>query len=145
MSKILIIGGGWAGCSAALIAVKQGAEVTLLEKTDLLLGAGNVGGIMRNNGRFTAAEENIALGAGELFEIADINKTSVCPLARVMRRELKKRKIEKQTVLFSTEDAKKCALDSENGRHAPGSISFVPPAAGYLLASKCVRDIISLT
>lgn len=71
MSKILIIGGGWAGCSAALTAAKQGAEVTLLEKTDLLLGAGNVGGIMRNNGRFTAAEENIALGAGELFEITD--------------------------------------------------------------------------
>jgi len=71
MSKILIIGGGWAGCSAALTAVKQGVEVTLLEKTDLLLGAGNVGGIMRNNGRFTAAEENIALGATELFEITD--------------------------------------------------------------------------
>ncbi len=71
MSKILIIGGGWAGCSAALAAAKQGAEVTLLEKTDLLLGAGNVGGIMRNNGRFTAAEENIAMGASELFEITD--------------------------------------------------------------------------
>lgn len=71
MSKILIIGGGWAGCGAALIAAKQGAEVTLLEKTDLLLGAGNAGGIMRNNGRFTAAEENIALGAPELFQITD--------------------------------------------------------------------------
>jgi len=71
MRKIVIIGGGWAGCSAALTAAKQGAEVTLLEKTDLLLGAGNVGGIMRNNGRFTAAEENIALGAGELFQITD--------------------------------------------------------------------------
>lgn len=71
MSKILIIGGGWAGCSAALTASKQGADVTLLEKTDLLLGAGNVGGIMRNNGRFAAAEENIAMGASELFEITD--------------------------------------------------------------------------
>jgi len=71
MNRILIAGGGWAGCSAALTAAKQGAEVILLEKTDLLLGAGNVGGIMRNNGRFTAAEENIALGAGELFEITD--------------------------------------------------------------------------
>ena len=71
MSKILIIGGGWAGCGAALIAAKQGAEVALLEKTDLLLGAGNAGGIMRNNGRFTAAEENIALGAPELFQITD--------------------------------------------------------------------------
>ena len=71
MSKIFIVGGGWAGCSAALIAAKQGAQVTLAEKTDLLLGAGNAGGIMRNNGRFTAAEENIALGAAELFQITD--------------------------------------------------------------------------
>ena len=78
------------------------------------------------------------------FRIGDISETAgcVCGLAKVMRRELRKRKIEKQPVLFSTEEAKKCALDSENGRHAPGSISFVPPAAGYLLASKCVRDII---
>ena len=71
MSKIIIIGGGWAGCAAAIAAKKQGDEVILLEKTDMLLGAGNVGGIMRNNGRFTAAEENIALGATELFEITD--------------------------------------------------------------------------
>jgi len=66
-----VIGGGWSGCAAALAARKAGAEVTLLEKTDLLLGLGNVGGIMRNNGRFTAAEENIALGADDLFAITD--------------------------------------------------------------------------
>ena len=71
MSKIVITGAGWAGCAAAIRAVKQGHEVILLEKTDLLLGLGNVGGIMRNNGRFTATEENIALGASELFEITD--------------------------------------------------------------------------
>ena len=71
MSKIIITGAGWSGCAAAIRAVKQGHEVVLLEKTDLLLGLGNVGGIMRNNGRFTAAEENIALGASELFEITD--------------------------------------------------------------------------
>lgn len=71
MSKIVVAGGGWAGAAAALRACKCGADVTLLERTDLLLGVGNVGGIMRNNGRFTAAEENIALGAGELFEITD--------------------------------------------------------------------------
>lgn len=71
MYKVVIIGGGWSGCAAALAARKAGAEVTLLEKTDLLLGLGNVGGIMRNNGRFTAAEENIALGARELFDITD--------------------------------------------------------------------------
>lgn len=71
MYKAVVIGGGWSGCAAALTARKAGAEVTLLEKTDMLLGLGNVGGIMRNNGRFTAAEENIALGAGDLFAITD--------------------------------------------------------------------------
>lgn len=71
MDRVVIIGGGWSGCAAALAARKAGAEVILVEKTDMLLGLGNVGGIMRNNGRFTAAEENIALGADELFGITD--------------------------------------------------------------------------
>lgn len=71
MPKVAIIGGGWAGCAAALAANKAGADVTIYEKTDMLLGCGLVGGIMRNNGRYTAAEEAIALGAGELFEITD--------------------------------------------------------------------------
>lgn len=71
MCKVVVIGGGWSGCAAAVTARKAGAKVTLLEKTDLLLGLGNVGGIMRNNGRFTAAEENIAMGASELFKITD--------------------------------------------------------------------------
>ena len=69
--KVIVIGGGWSGCSAALQAVKCGADVELYERTDLLLGVGNVGGIMRNNGRFTAAEELINLGAGEFIEIMD--------------------------------------------------------------------------
>lgn len=91
----------------------------------------------------------MCLGTGnrldpEKLKIGDISETAGCgcPLAKVIRKEIKKRGIEKQTVLFSTEEAKKAALDSENGRHAPGSISFVPPAAGYILAGKCVRDII---
>ena len=71
MSKVVVAGGGWSGVSAALTAKKAGAEVVLLEKTDLVLGAGNAGGIFRNNGRFTAAEEMKALGAGELFEVMD--------------------------------------------------------------------------
>ena len=71
MYRAVVIGGGWSGIAAALGAKKAGAEVTLLEKTDMLLGLGNVGGIMRNNGRYTGAEENIALGAGELFGITD--------------------------------------------------------------------------
>ena len=73
--KIVIIGGGWSGCSAALAAKKAGSDVTLIEKTDLLLGLGNVGGIMRNNGRFTASEELIALGCGDLIKITDIVST----------------------------------------------------------------------
>ena len=71
--KIIIIGAGWAGCSAALSAAKAGAEVHLYEKTDMLLGLGNVGGIMRNNGRFTASEELIALGGGDLINLTDEN------------------------------------------------------------------------
>lgn len=71
--KLVIIGGGWAGCAAAIAAKKAGAEVEIFERTDLLLGVGNVGGIMRNNGRYTAAEELIALGAGELINIMDRN------------------------------------------------------------------------
>lgn len=69
--KVIIIGGGWAGCAAALTAKKAGAEVHIYEKTDLLLGLGNVGGIMRNNGRYTAAEELIALGGGDLIKLTD--------------------------------------------------------------------------
>lgn len=71
MAKVVVIGGGWAGCASAISAKKAGADVVILERTDLLLGLGNVGGIMRNNGRFTACEEAIALGASELFELTD--------------------------------------------------------------------------
>lgn len=71
--EVVIAGGGWAGCAAAYGAVLQGAKVTLLEKTDMLLGTGLVGGIMRNNGRYTATEEMIALGGGEIFRIIDEN------------------------------------------------------------------------
>lgn len=69
--KVVIIGGGWSGCAAAISSKKAGADVTIIEKTDLLLGLGNVGGIMRNNGRFTASEELIALGCGDLIKLTD--------------------------------------------------------------------------
>lgn len=71
MPKVVVVGGGWAGCAAAIAAARAGADVTVLERTDQLLGTGLVGGIMRNNGRFTAAEEMIALGGGDLFEVTD--------------------------------------------------------------------------
>ena len=71
--KVIIVGGGWAGCAAAISAKKQGAEVFLVERTDMLLGTGLVGGIMRNNGRFTAAEEMLAMSGGEIFQLTDQN------------------------------------------------------------------------
>ncbi len=71
--KVTIVGGGWSGCAAALSAQKQGAEVILLERADMLLGTGLVGGIMRNNGRFTATEEMIAMSGGEIFQLIDQN------------------------------------------------------------------------
>ncbi|MGI6093439.1 MAG: FAD-dependent oxidoreductase [Veillonellaceae bacterium] len=73
MVKVVVAGGGWAGCAAALSAAKAGAEVILIERTDLLLGTGLVGGIFRNNGRYTAAEEAIAMGGGDLFVAMDAN------------------------------------------------------------------------
>lgn len=73
MTKVVIAGGGWSGCAAAIEAKKMGAEVTLLERTDMLLGTGLVGGIMRNNGRYTATEEMIAMGGGELFQVIEKN------------------------------------------------------------------------
>jgi hypothetical protein len=69
--NVIVVGAGWAGCAAALAARKMGCDVELFERTDMLLGTGLVGGIMRNNGRFTAAEEMIAMGGGDLFIIAD--------------------------------------------------------------------------
>ncbi|MDP4089128.1 MAG: FAD-dependent oxidoreductase [Bacillota bacterium] len=69
--KVVVIGGGWSGCAAAITAKKAGAEVALFEKTDMVLGLGNVGGIMRNNGRYTASEELKFLGAGDLINITD--------------------------------------------------------------------------
>ena len=72
------------------------------------------------------------------FEITDIYKTSICPLAKVMRRELRKRGVEKLKVLYSKEEPIKVA----EGRSAPGSVSFVPPAAGLIIAAEIVKDII---
>ncbi len=84
-----------------------------------------------------------AMGAGNKLDparfcVTDIQKTSACPLARVMRRELKKRGIEHAKVVFSDEPARK-TLD---GARAPGSISFVPSAAGLIMAGAIVRDLI---
>lgn len=82
---------------------------------------------------------------GELFKITDISKTSVCPLCRVMRRELKNRGIYHLKVLYSKEEPLKPQVESEEAtskRAVPGSISFVPPVAGLLIAGEVVRDLI---
>ena len=73
MKRIVVAGGGWSGCAAAVEARKSGAEVVLLERTDMLLGTGLVGGIVRNNGRYTATEELCAMGGGEIFSVIDQN------------------------------------------------------------------------
>lgn len=77
------------------------------------------------------------------FEVADITKTSVCPLARVMRRELKKRGIEHVKVVYSKEEPIKTGvLDNESSKAVPGSISFVPSVAGLILAGEVIKDLI---
>ena len=73
----------------------------------------------------------------EMFEVADIYKTSVCPLAKVMRTELKKRGIKKLKVLYSKENPIK-----EKGQRIPASISFTPSVAGLIIAGEVVRDLI---
>ena len=81
------------------------------------------------------------------FEITDIYKTSVCPLAKVMRKELKKRNIKKLNVLYSKEEPVKIQNNIEektNKRQVPGSIAFSPSVAGLMIASKVVKDLINI-
>ena len=79
------------------------------------------------------------------FRISDISKTSGCPLCRVMRRELKKRNINKLNVVWSPEEpAKPAATNEESGkRQTPGSLPFVPGAAGLIMAGKIITDLIN--
>lgn len=86
-----------------------------------------------------------SMGAGNkldptVFEVADIYKTSVCPLARVMRRELKKRGVEKLKVVYSKEEP--ISPIDENGKKLPSSVSFVPSVAGLILAGEVIKDLI---
>lgn len=106
------------------------------------------------------------MGAGNKLdptrlEVSDIYKTSVCPLARVMRKELKARGIPSLKVVYSREEAIKPAEDLSAGcktscicpsgtertcaarRQVPGSVSFVPPVAGFILAGEAIKDILA--
>ena len=76
------------------------------------------------------------------FEVSDIYKTSVCPLAKIMRKELKKRNISKLKVVYSKEEPIKTSI-SENGKKVPASISFVPSVAGLIIASEVIKDLIN--
>ncbi len=83
-----------------------------------------------------------AMGAGNKldptkFAVADIYATSGCPLAKVMRRELRKRGVEKLKVVYSTEEA------VSTGQRLPGSIAYVPSVAGLIVASEVIKDLIS--
>ena len=83
------------------------------------------------------------------FQIADISKTSVCPLARIMRKECAKRGIRHVKVLFSTEDPLTPICDSteempEGRRALPGSVAFVPSVAGLIIAGEVIRDLIKV-
>lgn len=75
------------------------------------------------------------------FEVTYISKTSVCPLAKVMRYELKKRNITKVKVLYSKEEPIRHG-QTENGRPIPGSVSFVPSVAGLIIAGEVIKDLI---
>lgn len=85
----------------------------------------------------------------ELFEITDLAKTSVCPLCRVMRRELKNRGITHLKVLYSREkpvdvSGRETGEDTGKRKSVPGSISFVPPVAGLLIAGEVIRELAGL-
>lgn len=88
-----------------------------------------------------------SMGAGNkldasAFKVADIYKTNVCPLAKVMRRELKKRGIKKLKVVYSEEQPLKINAETQDIRKAvPGSVSFVPSVAGLILAGEVIKDI----
>lgn len=102
----------------------------------------------------TAVKYNIpiisSMGTGnklcpEMLEISDIYKTSVCPLAKVMRYELKKRGIKKLKVVYSKEEPLKPTIqNTENSRHIPASMVFVPATAGMILSCETIKDLLKL-
>ena len=106
---------------------------------------------MIENANLSGAPIISAMGAGNKldptrFEVADIYKTEVCPLARVMRYELRKRGIKKLKVVYSKEPPRKpiegvSEEKSENGKAIPASISFVPSVAGLIIAGEVIKDL----
>ncbi|MBO5222249.1 MAG: tRNA threonylcarbamoyladenosine dehydratase [Clostridia bacterium] len=99
--------------------------------------------------RATAANIPIisSMGTGNKLDptklaVTDLYKTQGCPLARILRRELKKRNIPHLKVVYSEEEPKKTVVDDpDSTRHAPGSAVFVPACAGFILAAETVKDL----
>lgn len=88
-----------------------------------------------------------SMGAGNkldptMFEVADIYKTSVCPLAKIMRKELKKREIKKLKVVYSKEQPITFSKSEPGQKATPGSIAFVPSVVGLIIAGEVIKDII---
>ena len=86
------------------------------------------------------------MGAGNKVDptklkVADITRTSVCPLARVMRNELKKRRIKRLKVVFSTETVIPPESDGAPKKQVPGSTAFVPSVAGMIIAAEVIKDL----
>ena len=79
------------------------------------------------------------------FEVTDISKTSVCPLARIMRKELRRRGVKKLKVVYSKEPPVELKQESEEEtvrRSTPGSVAFVPSVAGLILAGEVIKDLL---
>ena len=83
------------------------------------------------------------------FEVADISKTTICPLARIMRKELRKRGVNHLKVVYSKEEAitpaGECEEPDPGRRSVPGSAAFVPSVAGLILAGEVIKDIVNRT
>ncbi len=77
------------------------------------------------------------------FTVTDIYKTEGCPLARAMRSAARKASLPGFKVVYSPAKSEKTVVDSENGRHTPASISYVPPVAGFIAAGEVIKDIIN--
>ncbi len=122
-------------------------EPTMLEVSDISkTSVCPLAKVIRKELRKRAKENGIdvisSMGTGNkleptMLEVSDISKTSVCPLAKVIRKELRKREIKDVKVIFSKEEPKVRA-------NPPGSVSFVPPVAGMIMASEVVKDIVDI-
>lgn len=79
-----------------------------------------------------------------MLEVCDVHKTNTCPLAKVMRYELRKRNIKDVKVVYSKEEPSIQVYQNEDGikKNVPGSTSFVPPVAGYIIASEVIKDLL---